>query len=220
MFLDEREQAAAEAFLAARRAAFKFFGGFPAAERRVLGVFPGGEPPLDSSFPISGFSAVTASGESLRHQDFLGAVLALGIRRESVGDIVVNEDTAYFAVLSSVSAAVERDLSRVSRESVRLLLAELSAVLCEQRFEEYELSVSSMRLDCVVAALAKCSREGAAEKIAAGLVKLCALPESKGTKAVRDGDTVSIRGLGRFMVLTDNETTRRGRIRIHIKRYA
>ena len=56
-FLDLSERAYAEEYLRRAHAEnYRFFGGFPEAERTVLGVFPDYMEPLDEEFPVTGLT--------------------------------------------------------------------------------------------------------------------------------------------------------------------
>jgi RNA-binding protein YlmH len=56
--------------------------------------------------------------EALTHRDFLGAVLALGIERGTVGDIVVREKSAYLLCLEGVARFIADNLGEVRRTAV------------------------------------------------------------------------------------------------------
>ena len=69
-------------------------GGFTEAERKIINIFPEYQSfDLDES-PITPF-AITGNINGLKHSDFLGAILNLGIRREKVGDILIHEDSVH-----------------------------------------------------------------------------------------------------------------------------
>lgn len=61
------------------------------------------------------------------HRDYLGAILGLGIRREWVGDILVQEHGAYVFCLPSVAPAL-LELEQVGRTGVKAAAVELAAV--------------------------------------------------------------------------------------------
>ena len=65
------------------------------------------------------------------HRDYLGAILGLGIRREWVGDILVQEHGAYVFCLPSVAPAL-LELEQVGRTGVKAAAVELAAVLARR----------------------------------------------------------------------------------------
>ena len=100
-FLSDREQVLAEASChRAAFAAFRFWGGYPEAERRVLCL----EPPQTWQEEPVVFLKMTAQGDDLPgHRDYLGAILGLGLDRACVGDILQDPQNAgvfYAAVLA------------------------------------------------------------------------------------------------------------------------
>ena len=79
------------------------FGGVPGAERQVLGYIPDYYDPeeflMGDEGPIAALRAHISAYDHLEHRDFLGGILAQGIRREVLGDIFVGEDACDFLVL-------------------------------------------------------------------------------------------------------------------------
>ena len=59
-------------------------------------------------------------------------------------------------------------------------------------------TVSSLRLDAVLAAMLHCSRGVAVELITAGRVEINHLPADKPHAPVYEGDVFTVRGKGRF----------------------
>ena len=76
-FLDLSERAYAEEYLRRAHAEnYRFFGGFPEAERTVLGVFPDYMEPLDEEFPVTGLTVKFRRQDALSHRDFMGSFLS------------------------------------------------------------------------------------------------------------------------------------------------
>ena len=93
-FLNERE-----AVVAARAVKGKpeFFGGYDGAARMVCGFFEdtyAEEMPHNELFPVRAVTFSFRECDKPAHRDFLGALLALGIKRELLGDILVAEGYA------------------------------------------------------------------------------------------------------------------------------
>ncbi len=75
------------------------------------------------------------------------------------------------------------------------------------------------RLDAVLKVMIGSSREEAARRIAAGLVSVNHAPCLSASAAVKEGDRVSVRGEGRFLVDALGPPTRKGRLFITVKKY-
>lgn len=197
---------------------FKFFGGFSDAERKMLGVFP--EWADEFEFPILVLEVSHSFGGELSHRDYLGSLMGLGIERKKTGDILIKENTAYIFVAESVSAYVRDNLSKIGSRGVKVKIKEISDIeVPEKKFLKLDAVCASMRLDAVVGAAANISRSKASEFITAGLVKLNHREEQITSKSVREGDLLSVRGYGRFLVDEVGGETRKGRIHISLKKY-
>jgi len=80
-------------------------------------------------------------------------------------------------------------------------------------------TVSSLRLDSVVSSAFSISRGKAAEAITAGQVQLNWAVCTKAAAEVEQGDTISLRGLGKCVLEEVGNRTKKDRIFISIKRY-
>lgn len=134
------------------------------------------------------------------HRDYQGAILALGIRREWLGDIMVIGEDCWVYCLSSVEPLL-LELSKAGRISVKCESVPLSAVP-ERRVETKELhfTVKSLRADAVAGELFSLSRTAAAEKIRLGEFSLNYNVCTKVDAAIREGDILSLRGHGKGSV--------------------
>lgn len=219
-FLDEREREEARAVCRRLRfTGYLFFGGFPEAERSIFGAFPFFLHPEPEQFPVVRLRASFVSPRPLSHRDFLGALISSGVRRESVGDIFVKEQTADLFLLEGVAAFVVSSVSRIGGASIHFEACEGEYSPPERTFREIGGTIASSRLDCVVAALMGQSREKAAALIRSGLVVLRFQAQGSVTAQVREGDTLSIRGSGKFKITQIGPETKKGRLVFQAKKY-
>lgn len=216
-FLDEHQRAVVEPML--RGQTYAFEGGCPDAQRTVLCVCPPGVEPADCRFPIAALGLSYRPGASLTHRDFLGALLACGVKREAVGDILCGPGLAVAFVSEELVPFLEQQLTRVGNESVRVTPHYDGPLPDAARLIDRRDTVASDRLDCVVASLSNCSRSQAAERIASGLVSINHLPCTAPARDVREGDILSIRGVGRFRVDELHAVTKKGRLVLLCKQY-
>ena len=225
VFLDGRKKNVAERCVACYRDSVVpvFFGGFDDAERCVLGLFPKDiygfleQFELYELFDIK-FLKIKGSGfSSFSHRDCMGSILALGITRESMGDIFVPDDgKEAYVVLSNVAAEyVLQNLDFVARDKVRTTLIEYSVLpKPERKFQAISGTVASFRLDCVLAMCTGLSREKAKQMITSGLVNVNHFEELRCDIDLCEKDVISVRGKGRFVVETIGDLTRKGRNRV------
>ena len=96
---------------------------------------------------------------------------------------------------------------------------ELASLCIEPRTTELSDTVASARLDCVVASLCRLSREKARECVLSELVELNFEVEDRPDHAVEAPAILSVRGVGRFRVLSLSELTKKGRLRLRAEKY-
>ena len=80
-------------------------------------------------------------------------------------------------------------------------------------------TVSSLRLDSVISAGFRVSRTAAAGYITAGKASVDGLPCEKPDKAIAQGATIAVRGLGKIQLILVGGQTKKGRTSITINRY-
>ena len=154
---------------------------------------------LDPSEYISAVHFRSFFGEP-GHRDYLGALLALGVRREWVGDIRIRGAEAWVFCLPSVV----KTLAELLEEEVKT--------------ETVSFTVQSLRLDAVTAGLFHVSRTTAAELIRLGSVSLNYVPCLHTDAAIRDGDVISVRGKGKGTVTDTGGRSRKDRIFVTAER--
>lgn len=191
-----------------------FFGGHPDCERKAAFFLPyylnAGS--FDASEYITALSVKAGFGEP-EHRDYMGAVLALGIRREWLGDIWVKGDTATVFCLPSIEKHLIYGLDKVGRYGVKTQKTALSEVEAPVRdTKSISFSVQSPRLDSVAAGMFHLSRTQAAERINAGELYLNYEQCMKVDLTVHEGDVISLRGSGKGTVGAQGGTSRKGRI--------
>lgn len=169
-------------------------------------------------------SAVRLSGTpygSLTHRDWLGSILALGLERHVLGDIAVLDAHSAVAFFTSrIAPFIAENLLHAGNDTVCAEVTELPAGFeIPRNFERIELSVASPRLDGVVRALTGLSRADANALVKAADVELNYFPEENADAPVEDGDTLSIRGYGKYIIDSACGVTRRGRNRLSARKY-
>ena len=229
-FFSPREEKAATEYLKRQHTAFISFGGYSFAERRKIYILPDFIEDAESIDAISsfGFSCeidrVLISGnrfESFSHRDVMGSILALGVERDAIGDIVMlDSNSAVFFCDSRLTTFFESNLERIGRSKARIKRTELDeSILPERKTLKINDTVASPRLDCIVAALCSLSRERAKEKILSSLVDLNYECEERPDKEVIAPATVSVRGVGKFSVISLADKTRKGRYRLVAEKF-
>ena len=155
------------------------------------------------------------------HKDYLSGIMKLGIKREKLGDILVFEDGADIVASLEICEYVVNNLQQLTRFS-KATITELNIKEIREpnvKKEEIRIVVASLRLDTIVAELAKCSRNVANEIIENQRVFINYENESRSSKLLSEGDVIVIRGKGKFIVKLINGETRKGKLSVTIEHY-
>lgn len=181
-----------EQFLASKPV---LFGGFDDAERKMVAFIP---EDFQASFPICAVRFSSPRIKSLSHRDFLGSILALGIKREKCGDIIIKEDEAFAFLSEDIASYVVNNITKIGREGVKTESVDFRDIsLPEKSFREIRGTVSSMRLDAIVSLFSSKGRSKASELISGGLVFVNGILAEKNDMHLKDGDIISLRGKGK-----------------------
>ena len=162
----------------------------------------------------------TSGYERVSHRDLLGALMALGIKRETLGDICFFRGDAYVFCENVTADYICEELRKAGRDTVsaeKCTLPENFEII--HQFEEISTTVASPRLDGVVRALCSISREDAAALVEGGSVELNYFTECECDEKVSGGDIISVRGYGKYVIDSADDVTRKGRIRLGARKY-
>ncbi len=192
------------------------YGGYPEAERVMVGLSPYGSME-ETEFPLLSLD-FTVHGE-FDHRDVLGSILGLGLERDRVGDILLFEGGFRVFVAEKTADFVTGQLTRIGRGLATFTPGAGDGVAVGPRFEQRSDTLASSRLDCVVAAIANCSRSEAMERIERGTVEVNHRTVLKATAQPEAGDVLSVRGKGKFRVDDLSGVTKKGRIVLKYSKY-
>ena len=212
-FMSERRQAVASEYL--KTVCFDnylFFGGYENSERKILGLF------FDevTEFPISAIEFNFRSCDKLSHRDFLGALMSLGIERETVGDILVEDGRCIVFVKSELKDYIVSQLFKIGNVGVRIIEANLNHLPEGRGYDEAFYTVSSLRLDNIISAVTGLSREKTKILILSGNVSYNFIPNQNVSLILKEKDSFVIRGKGKYIINGILGETRKGRIKISV----
>lgn len=214
-FLDPAEQIEIQNVI--RKVPHTLVGGYIEAERKVLviGLAEEETKPYDFLKVIR-----IEANKNLSHRDILGSLLGLGIKREMIGDILINANLADIIVLKEISSYVLQNLNKIGKEKVKAYEHKLEELLqIENTKKEIKTTVASLRVDAIVSCGIGVSREISSKLIQTQKVKLNHKLLENASKKISEGDILSIRGYGRLELVSILGETRKDRIRIILKRY-
>lgn len=197
------------------------WGGFDEAERKIATF---GDPSLcgyeapESVCCLKIAPRGAKFADALTHRDFLGSLMALGVRRELLGDILIENSTGYLFCLDSIADYLAEQLTQVRHTSVCCARCEAPAMALRQP-DVSMVNVASSRLDALLAAVFHLSRSAAQQLIAQEKVFLDSRLCLSASTQIREGALISARGYGRFRFESVEAQTRKGRLRVAIRNY-
>ena len=231
----ERRQAERELRTSGNWEAAWFYGGYATAERTCLFLLPDyltallevapTESETEAVLSLIGeeaeaaVAAVRIKGSGYRmlsHRDYLGSILGLGLERDALGDVAVqNEHEAVVFCPQKLVPFLCEMLTKVASDTVKCKPYTPDEKFTDgKKYAPISGTVASERLDCVVAALTGMSREEAQRAVRSGLVEVEFEEEDRVDLFLTPPQTLSVRGYGRFILRAFDGETRKGRLRL------
>ena len=224
-FLDLRQQSIIRQILELRKSEnYKFFGGYKDSERNII-VFSNNleyinQEEVNNLLSIIRITLPNNLNGKYEHRIYLGGLMKLGIKREKVGDIIVRDNGADIIVKKDLSKYINENLkglTRFQKSNIEIHnIDELIYIPPEKQI--FKINVPSMRLDCIVGELARCSRNDANKILEEERVFVNFKEEIRPSKNVENGDYITIRGKGRFRIINILGKTKSGRISLEIEK--
>lgn len=208
-----------------RFASPSMYGGSDECERKVVRFGSVEALGYEEDYPIVILLVKPLSekfADDLTHRDFLGALMNLGIERDTIGDILVRKGVCAIFCLASVSETIIKELTRVRHTSVIANVTfrdapEMSGFKPE--FETIKVSTASLRADCVIAQVCNLSRSTAQELFKNMYVTLNGRVLEKCDAEFKEGDIFTVRGHGKFIFDREDGTSKKGRSWIIVRKY-
>ena len=212
-FLNEHESLYVRQHLP-KSADITFFGGYPEAVRLMMGASAD-----EDSFPITALEFCYREQDDLRHRDFLGSLMAMGIRRDTLGDILTGKGRTVIFVRDDIVPFLLSDVDKIGRVGVKVSYADVDDLPIPDDIEELLFTLSSLRLDAFVAAAAHLSRDKAARLIKNELVTVDHVTDTEVSSQLKEGMTVTIRKHGKYVLAELRGTSKKGKLRLSVKHY-
>ena len=198
----------------------EFFGGYEDAERVVCLFLPDYAEISENCGLAVARVKVVPGGRMLTHRDYLGSLLALGIKREKTGDIIVREDGADIIIAEELADFISLNYDKAGRTSLSVEILPIDALqIGEVKYKETEDTVASLRLDNVISSAFGISRSKATEAIKKGIVFLNNIECLKVDKEVSEGDKLVLRGKGKAYLIEIGGISRKGRVYVKFRVY-
>lgn len=201
---------------------FTLFGGYQESTRKLVRFGSLEQLGYDEDFPIDCILIEPVNvkfGEELSHRDYLGALMNLGIERDTIGDILVKEKKAYVLCLGKISDYILENLGKIRHTIVRVNKTEQIPQDIQPNYSEEVLLVSSERADTIVAHFTKLSRSAAVELFREKAVYVNGRVYENNSGVLKNGDILSVRGYGKMIYDGIEASTRKGKLKVNIRRY-
>ena len=198
------------------------WGGYEGAERKILRFGNVEELGYEEEYPIVCIHIMPASAkfaEALSHRDFLGALMNLGTQRSILGDIRVGEKEAYLYCLAGMADYICDHLDKVKHTSVKCTMVTQMADVPREEPQEMEVQLPSRRLDVCLAKVYHQSREEILECFRSGRVYVDGRLCENNSRQLKGGETVNLRGQGKFIFTGELRETRKGKLSAKIRIY-
>ncbi len=227
-FLDLREQEIVKETVGKRKYhGYNLLGGYKDAERKIAIIYPENidedyikEKILKQYLNVINVTLPNELKNKYEHRNYLGGLMKLGIKREKIGDILVRDDGADIIVKKEISNYIELNLLGLTRfQKAKINIKEINELIYIKKEKEYvKINIPSMRLDCIVGELAKCSRNDANKYLREERIFVNFKEELRASKIIKEGDYITIRGKGRFKIDKILGNTKSGRINVQIEK--
>lgn len=201
---------------------YTLFGGVEGCERKMVRFGSGEAFGYEVPFPILALRIAPRSAkfaEELTHRDFLGALMHLGIERDMLGDIILRDGEAYLFAAEHIAPFITENLQEVRRTPVRCACAESIPEGELFRLSGKTVQVTSVRADAVAAHVWNLSRGESQNCFRAGKAFINGVLTENPAAPLKEGDIVSIRGLGRFVYRGVGTLTKKGKSNVRVDVY-
>ncbi len=205
---------------------YQTFGGYEFAERQMAVFLPDAlfaiHTNRDWDYPITVLEIKPLSkkfAEALTHRDYLGAFMSMGIERSLLGDILVQEEKAYVFCVSKMASYFCDNLYQVRHTQVEVNICSFSDIAFSPKLATINGSVSSLRLDAVLAFVFQKSRSFAQSGIVSGKVFVNDRLAQNVSYILKEKDVVSFRGNGKFIFETIGGQSKKGKTYVTVTKF-
>ena len=194
---------------------WELFGGDEICERKILRFGSEAQLGYIENFPIKILQIkplMAKFSDTLTHRDILGALMNLGIERDVLGDIFINDNISYVFCLDTIAEYICDNLTRVKHTSVMCMeVSEVPKLAAGERVEK-TIQIQSERIDGVVAKVYNLSRSQSVPLFSEKKIFVNGRLNENNSYALKAGDKITVRGYGRFEYLGVGGVSRKGKL--------
>lgn len=207
-FLDQREFKLVTSKL--KKKNYNIYSPYKTSEKVILYT---NELPMVSLYKINTY-------EKLRHQDILGSILGLNILSSYVGDIIIEGDNYYFYIISDMDDFIKDNLNMIGNKHVSIEKINLDILKdYERKYAEYEVVVSSLRIDNVISRIINMNRKLVCDKVKNKEIIINYEVLTRNSYVLKEDDVFSIRSYGKYKFIGVINSTKKNNLVIKYLKY-
>lgn len=217
-FYDEGFQVKIEDTIKHYGVPYVFFGGNSEALRKMLCIYPEYLSESDLKWPIMGI--IFEKTFEVDHRNILGELMHLGITRESIGDIDINDRLVQIIVKEHLADFFLINFNKVKGRNIKPKFIEVKEIqVFVKNFKRLSIVVASERIDGIINKIWGFSRQDSITYIRQGRLRINSLEMIKNDFKIKAGDIISLRGKGKAKIISMDTRTKKGNIRMEIDKY-
>lgn len=136
-----------------------------------------------------------------------------------IGDILVREKEGYVFCETSISNFIIDNLDKVKHTNVKLSMVHGNELDIKPNFKEIRGTVPSERLDAIIALAFNTSRSSITSLITGGKVYIDGKLVLHNSYNLKENETISVRGHGKFIYKGLENQTKKGRYYVTLLKY-
>ena len=157
--------------------------------------------------------------DELSHRDILGALMNLGIERNCIGEIKLDNNNAYIYVVNRISNYILDNLNKIKHTQIKTSILEELPKEIKPNLKEERFTVTSLRLDLIIAKAYNISRSQSLELFRTKKIYVNSRNSENNSLIINDGDIISVRGFGKFIFVKSLGVNKKRKTMIIIEKY-
>ncbi|MBQ7955479.1 MAG: hypothetical protein IJ282_06980 [Lachnospiraceae bacterium] len=189
-------------------------------DRKILRFGNPAEMGYEEEFPVVCIHMkplLSKFSDRFSHRDFLGALMNLGIDRSTIGDIKVGEKEGYLFCQESIARYICENLDKVKHTNIKCEIVEDIGEVPKEEPEEMVVLASGERIDGVISKVYNMSRSDSLAMFREKKVYVNGRLCENNSRSLKCGETVNVRGYGKFIYDGVNYETKKGKLSLKIR---
>ncbi len=201
---------------------YTIFGGYEGSERQIVRFGSNEMFGYEIEFPICCILVeplLKKFSDEFSHRDFLGALMNLGMERTTIGDIVVQKQSAHIFCLEKMAPFILDNLKKVKHTHMKCEIVKDLPETIFHVFTDLEVIVPSERIDAVLSKVLQMSRSKSIQLFQERKIfvntKLC----ENNTYSLKKNDIIAVRGVGKMKYEGVIYETKKEKRCVRLKKY-